>query len=159
MNQDLSPITEAQPLLQSHELFRGFSPATLTWLAKRAAFLDFPVGALVWEEGQVRDHLSVVVTGRVKVFRDYRQPARECLGEFGARDFFGEMTVLEQKTSSATVVAVDVTRLLTLRAAILQELAQEDAQDFSRLVANLARHLATRLRRLDRLFLEKTRAV
>jgi CRP/FNR family transcriptional regulator/CRP/FNR family cyclic AMP-dependent transcriptional regulator len=65
------------------------------------------------EEAQDGDSLYLIAEGRVRVVRD-RDEKQQLLAELGPGEFFGEMTLLDGKPRSATVIADDDTQCLIL---------------------------------------------
>ncbi len=76
----------------------------------------YPMGAVLWEEGDVADHLVVIVSGyvRVSVVRDGRE---RIIAFRGPGDIIGERAALMLRQRSATIVALDTVSTLRLTTA------------------------------------------
>lgn len=105
------------PALRRVPIFRGLAKATLLEVARRATEVSHPTGTTLVREGDPGDALCIIVEGTVEVIKDGRAVAQMTGG-----DFFGEISLIDGKPRSATVVAVEDTVLLMLSASDFQEL-------------------------------------
>jgi CRP/FNR family cyclic AMP-dependent transcriptional regulator len=106
-------------VLEGVELFRTLDEAQLSALAEAARLCGYPQDVAIVEEGtraedaEDGDSLYVIVDGRVRVVRE-RDGDEHRLAELGPGDFFGEMSLLDGRPRSATVVAEEDTQCLVL---------------------------------------------
>ena len=106
-------------LMRHIALFRGLADAQLQTLVDAARLCVYPRDAVIVEQGQRieeaqdGDSLYLIAEGRVRVVRD-RDEKQQLLAELGPGEFFGEMTLLDGKPRSATVIADDDTQCLIL---------------------------------------------
>lgn len=105
------------PALRAVPIFQGLRKTTLLEVARRATEIAYPAGTVLIREGDPGDALCVIVRGTVEVVKDGRAVAQMTQG-----DFFGEISLIDGKPRSATVVAVDDVMLLELSASDFQEL-------------------------------------
>ena len=105
------------PSLRRVPIFRGLAKATLLEVARRVTEVAHPAGTTLVREGDPGDALCIIVEGTVEVIKDGRSVAQMVGG-----DFFGEISLIDGKPRSATVVAVEDTVPLMLRATDFQEL-------------------------------------
>ncbi len=106
-------------------------------------------------EGDIGSELYVLIVGEVDVFKNYGTAQAVHLGTQVPVTCFGEMAVLSDEPRSATVVASEDARLLTLNAARVKELIfemPEIAFDFFRV-------LATRLNTANRRYEELAQSI
>lgn len=136
------PLTseEKRARLESVPLFRGCSSAVLDRLAEATAEFAFPADASIVQQGQVGNGLYIVVSGGVRIVAGGDELAR-----FGPGDFFGELSVIDQRPRTATAHAVGDTVCLALASWDLMALLEQDAH----LAINLLKELAGRLRNAD----------
>jgi putative peptide zinc metalloprotease protein len=92
-------------------LFRDLSPGELDVLLTKFAPLSVDAGEVVIRQGDSGERFYVVRSGRVKVTRN-----GEVLAELGAGEAFGEIALLLDVPRTATVTALEPTRLLVLEA-------------------------------------------
>ncbi len=93
-------------------IFRGLRKATLLEVARRTTEVAYHPGATVVREGDRGDALCIIVQGTVEVYQDDR-----ALRRLGSGDYFGEISLIDGKPRSATVVALDDVVLLELSSA------------------------------------------
>ena len=96
-------------LLKRVPLFAGCSKAQLGQIARIADEIDLPAGKVLIREGETGRQFYVVVEGSVSVTRDGRKlPVR------GGREFFGEIALLADSPTTATVTATSDIRALVI---------------------------------------------
>lgn len=97
------------PLLQGIPMFAPLSPATVESLARALVPVGFRAGDLVLTEGGASDRFYVIESGLVEVTQ-----AGEVLRREGPGEFFGEIGLLRDVPRTATITALEDTRLLAL---------------------------------------------
>ena len=122
-------------------LFAGLPPDQLARLTPHLHALTLPAGATLMHEGQPAEALYVLVLGTAKVEAIEAGGRPVILALLGPGDLLGELSVLEQTTRTATVVALEETQLLWLDRATVQQALQR----LPLLTLNLAHALARRL--------------
>lgn len=70
----------------------------------------FAAGEIIIREGDEGQHVYLIMEGRVKVLKQY-QGRQAVLASLGVGESFGEMSLVEDKPRSATVIAVEKTTL------------------------------------------------
>jgi signal transduction histidine kinase len=71
-------------------------------------------GEVIFVEGAIADRFYIVIDGRIEVWKNYGDPKPDLLAVQGSGRFFGEMALIDELPRSATVVAKERTRLLSL---------------------------------------------
>ncbi len=104
--------------LKTVPLFSDLSQRQLTQVDRRLNQIERGAGSVLVEEGRRSDMFALIVDGAVAVTKAGRRIAR-----LEAGDFFGEMSVLDQRSSVATVSAETAVSLLVI-----------DSRDFSELL-------------------------
>jgi CRP-like cAMP-binding protein len=115
----VNPVTRL-PALRPVPIFRGLSKAALLQVARKSVEVSYPVGAVVVRQGDPGDSLCIIVSGTVEVRHNDRVVAVLSRG-----DFFGEISLIDGKPRTASVVAVDDVVVLTLRAADFDSLLND----------------------------------
>jgi CRP/FNR family transcriptional regulator, cyclic AMP receptor protein len=119
----VAPAIETLLLLRSVDLFERLTTQQLADLAAAVKEVDYVAGAAIVTEGEWSDGLFVVVEGEVLLTR-----AGIPLRTHQARGFFGEMSLLDGETRSATATAVGPARLLWLsREAVIRIMEEQPA--------------------------------
>jgi CRP/FNR family cyclic AMP-dependent transcriptional regulator len=130
-------------------IFAGLNDEALTLLFKRAEAINIPQNGLVVREGEVGSKFFLIKSGQVRVVKNIDTTDEVLLARLGARDFFGEMCILETLPRAASVQATEPTELVSLPSTAFYHLYQARPDQYSILVLNIARDLSRRLRRLD----------
>lgn len=106
-------------------LFRGLGDAELAPFCRRCHVRTLPAGAFVFGEGDPGEALYIVVSGSVKVFVSANGGREVILAIERAGSYFGELSMIDGRPRSASVVTTKPTRLLTItRTAFRQCLSQ-----------------------------------
>jgi CRP-like cAMP-binding protein len=132
-------------LLAGVEFLEALTSEQVERLASEARIVPFPKGGTVVHQGDEGDSLFLVVEGRVEV--SVEPPGggpMQRLATLGASDYFGEMSLLTGAPRSATIRAVEETRLVELRKEALRPLLVADPTVLERLSKTLARRQAER---------------
>ena len=135
---------QAAQLLAKTRLFANLGDDARMALA--AAVLDrvYKRGQLIFHQGDLGEALFIVVEGLVKVFVTSEEGDEMVLVTLGPNEVFGELSLVDGGTRSASAEAVEKTRLLALSRSTLLSLLAESPQ----WTEALLRSLGEALRRL-----------
>ena len=129
--------SEKAAALSAVPLFAGITSESMVRLAEVAGELEVPAGSFIVRQGQVGTGLYVILSGSVRVLR-----GAEELAQLGPGDFFGELSVIDQRPRIASVQSETDGRCLALASWDLLALLERDAQ----LALNMIAGLVARLR-------------
>ena len=115
--------TAAADRLRPIPLFATCSDEQLEHVAARATERYFPTGHLLCEQDKAGGDFYIILTGRVKVYRDGRLVAT-----LGPGEFFGEIALVDRGKRTATVVADMPVRCLTIGPDQFRALLRENAE-------------------------------
>ena len=102
----------------------------------------FKKNEVIFWEGAVGSCFYKILDGTVAVVLNYGTSDEKKLTELGPGKIFGEMSVLEVWTRSATVVAMqDDVRALEINSSEVGELFEEDPEMIKLILRNLSRRL------------------
>ncbi len=135
--------------LHDTPVFGGLDDAVLDRVAARMDEVTLPAGATVYNEGDQGRELFVIRSGEIELLRAARSGRPVALTRLGPKDVFGDMTILDMQSRSATVLARSPATLYRLTNADLYALYREDIKAYLVIIQNLARELCRRLRRAD----------
>jgi uncharacterized membrane protein len=141
-------------LLKEVPLFHLLDDHERTELAAQLDVVDFASGESIFNYGEPGDAIYVISSGEVEVFFKNDTGERIVLELATRGDFFGELSMLDNGTRSASVVATQPTQALRLDRADLEkflELRPKAAMDLlaamgrrHRVTVERLRHTATR---------------
>jgi len=133
---------ELHYLLYRIPLFGAFSEEVATDLASHITERKVASGQVIFCEGDVGKELLIVRHGSVKIFLPGADDREEAvLAVLGDGEFFGELSLLDGHTRSASAVALDETILLCLQHEAFYSALQSDFQAVRHVIAVLCRRL------------------
>lgn len=139
-------------LLKNVPIFAGLTEEALKLLLQQAVEQEFPAGSVIVKEGEASNLLFLIGEGKVRVVKNFERAGEVELAVLEARDFFGEMCIIDTMPRVATVQAVGPTRLFSISSMAFHRLYCQMPAQHSILILNIARDLARRLRHLDETF-------
>lgn len=138
---------EAVEILTGIPLFEGLGRRDLRRIARSARQAKYDTDEVIIHAGEIDDRLYVVLSGEVKVVKDYMGTKEMALGFVGRGQFFGEMALLDNYVRSATVVANLATECMELGHLDFMELLQSHPK----LAVHILPILARRIRKVQSL--------
>ncbi len=110
--------------LRALDLFAPLSDEELEFLRPELAVRTASIGDLIMEAGTPGDELYILLVGEVKVIHGFRTNAEKVVATVHPVGIIGEMALLTGAPRSASVVATDTCRFLTLRRDGLESVLQ-----------------------------------
>jgi CRP/FNR family cyclic AMP-dependent transcriptional regulator len=133
-------------MLRRVPIFFGLDDGQLEHLTYSLVKKAYPKGRVVVTEGQAAESMFIIIAGRVKVQVTDPDGKEVILAVLGPGEFFGEMSLIDQHPSSASVITLESSHFVVV-----------NKQDFRRyLVSNpdiamsIMRGLVKRLRAADK---------
>jgi CRP/FNR family transcriptional regulator, cyclic AMP receptor protein len=145
---------DLKAFLVATPFFGGLSEASLDLLIAMLVERRFEAGATVVAEGEQGRSMFVVQSGKLVVSMLGHSGSVIRMSDLEPGDFFGEMTLIEMQSRSATVVAESPTVLYELTARNLYTCYKTDIHAYVMVLQNINRELCRRLRRADNRFAE-----
>jgi len=139
-----SRIMERLLALRQISLFSGLTLDQLEAVAQLTSEVHYAPGECIVREGESGNELFLALEGSMDVYLGYDTPARREINRIEAIDYFGEMAVLDGEPRSATIVAREPCRLLTLDGHSLKSLIQQMPEisfEIFRVLTERVRHL------------------
>ena len=96
------------------ELFSGISSEALDELGSLMKEVSFSKNSVVITQGEKSRSLFIVTSGRFKVFATDEEGNQTIFTFLSKCDFFGELSLLDDAPRSASVIAVDESKVLNL---------------------------------------------
>ncbi len=135
-------------LMKATRLFKDTPEEMLGALVDRFQVVEVRAGETIFNKGDHGNCLYIVAEGRVRVHDEER-----ALNDLGPYEMFGEMAALDPETRSASVTALEPSRLLQLtQEGLLALMAQNDSLMRS-ILQILVRRLRARVRDMAEDFL------
>lgn len=101
--------------LRAHDLFAPLTDLELEVMRPALSVRTASVGDVIMESGAPGDELCVLLVGEVKVVKDFRLPTEAVAATLAPMAVFGEMALLTGDPRSATVIATEPSRYLSVR--------------------------------------------
>ncbi len=137
--------TDKMLFLRRVSIFSGMALEQLRVLTGHLDEQHFLSGEVVFDEGDFSRELYIVVSGIVRIVKDYSTATERTLNRLHSGDFFGEMAIFEEAPRSATAVTETETELLVLHPEkFKQTIYQKPDMAFE-----IFRELGARLRRRE----------
>jgi CRP-like cAMP-binding protein len=130
--------------LRSLDLFARLTTQQLSELARVVQEETYRTGNTILREGEFGDCLYLVVEGEVRVTREGHY-----VGGFRRGEFFGEMTVFDGETRSATATAATPVRLVRLQRHDLLKIMDEEPGIAIAICQTLSRHVRDLMKQLE----------
>ncbi|NUM43365.1 MAG: cyclic nucleotide-binding domain-containing protein [Anaerolineales bacterium] len=107
-------MTNISHALKQISLFAGLSDEMIAQLSTKIVEQQIPAGTTLFREGDPGDALYFIVEGQLEISQLLGADKEVVLGVFQAGDYFGEMSLLDEKPRSATARAQTDSCLLAL---------------------------------------------
>jgi len=132
---------ETYQLLLRLDLFQGLDQEELARLLSQAELIECRPGEYPIREGEQDRHLFIILAGKAAIYKR-SLAVQKMIKELGPGECFGEMSLIECRSRSASVKAVGHCRLLRLDGDQIVQFPHTA----SKLFRNIARLLSQRLR-------------
>lgn len=129
-------------LLETVEIFSGFTPSELTDILAGAEKCVFQPDQTIITEGSSGTFMYIIIDGDVEIRKNLAVGGSKLLTHLGAGTCFGEMALIDSNSRSATVKSVSRCIMLRLGEAEFRKTPSAGAK----LYRNIARLLSRRLR-------------
>ncbi len=137
--------TDKMLFLRRVSLFSSMTVEQIRVLTQHLEEQHFLPDEIILREGDFGQDLYIIVSGKVRVVKDYGEPAERLLNTLSAGDFFGEMAIFESVPRTATVVATAESELLILNADKFKQMIYQKPE----MAFEIFRELCARLRKRE----------
>lgn len=141
-----APVAITPAILKAVPLFTSFSDEQTSLLASCVQHRRYSKGAAILRAGEETEALYIIMSGRVKVLIPDEEGREVILTMLGPQDFFGEMGLLDELPSSATVETLEACDTLRIPRTAFLTCLEGNAE----LAMLVLRNLVKRLRDADR---------
>ena len=133
-------------IIEQLDLFAGIGRDHLARIADIGREETTSLGKEVFSEGDPGDKFYVVLEGAARISRIVPGMGEEALAVLRPGNYFGEMSLIDSSPRSATAIAHEALRTLTINRVDLEDLLFVDRDLAYELLWNFVRTLSTRLR-------------
>lgn len=126
-------------------IFQGVAPEAIDALSEHLKPASFPLGHIVFHEGDAGDMLYIITSGKVKIGRMGPYGKESLIAILGTSDMFGELALFDPGPRTSTVTALTAVEALTMDRAALHFWISKHPD----IAEQLLRVLARRLRRTN----------
>jgi len=137
-----------EEILRKVHLFSGLNDRELESVAKRLKRHTFPVGATIIQEDQPSSRLFVLLEGTVRVTASLTDQ-KDSFAILNPGDHFGEISLIDGLSPSATVVAEEPTSALSISREDLHAIIESDPSLGATMLMSMLREFCRRLRETD----------
>lgn len=141
-------------LLRESALFSSLDDEELAAVARCVVESTVPAGTVVIEQGKTGENLYLVASGRLKIEKQ-AEGRRLMLGELVEGGTFGEMSLIHAVPTSATVTAVEDSRLLAIGRLDLDVLLNWNPILAAKMWRSFTEILAIKLREMNERMVER----
>ena len=132
-------------LLKTVPLFGGLSDYDLARVVELMVCKRYKKHNLIFFEDDLGQNLFIIKQGRVKISRIDESGGEVIFAIMGEEEFFGELSIIDGLTRSATVTAIEDVELLVLRRGDFLDLLER----FPQISITMLKELANRIRKSD----------
>ncbi|MBX5484876.1 MAG: cyclic nucleotide-binding domain-containing protein [Myxococcaceae bacterium] len=135
----------AVDVLRASSLFKGFTDTGLQILAGIASERSFPPGSPLFVENMVADYCLLIGEGTVKLTAKTPQGEDASLGEVGAGDALGALSLIHAGQRMCSATAASHVTAAEIRLADFQKLMAQKPQACLKLLMNIVSDFGGRL--------------
>ena len=132
-------------------LLSTLPPEVSAAILQRAVVKSYGRGETIFCQGDVSEHIFVVLDGWVKLFRITPTGAEAVVGVFTKGRSFGEAIAFEEIPYPVTAEAVTESRLLLVRTSLLSSMMRERPEIAMAIVSSTFRHLHALVAQVEQL--------
>ena len=135
-------------------LFKELSDLELAKISQVLKEVSYPKGTLIWEEGSTEQGLQIIDSGKVKVTRMTQEGNRQVLAVLKANKFFGELSILDGRAHSASMEALEDTKVFVLGKKEMDRLLAETPLTAFKIVREMTIAISEILREMNNKFIK-----
>ncbi len=139
--------------LKKISLFRDLTNDELKKVSKIIREATFKKGEMIWEEGNPEQGLHIIDTGKVRITRLTREGNKQVLSVLKKNNFFGELSLLDGRSHSASAEALQKTNVFVIKKADMDRFLQKNSKIAYKIVRDLAIEISHILRSMNDKFI------
>lgn len=115
-------LIETAIALRKIYIFENLSAEQLRLLAGACEEVTVRKDELILHEGEATEALRLIISGSVRIVKDFETPRQKTLAALSRGEYFGEMNLFDEEPHSASAIAIEDTYLLLIRKERLREI-------------------------------------
>lgn len=141
-------------MLESAQIFSGFSRGEIQTLAGYARACAVEKGATIFKEGSRGSFMCIVIDGCVDIFKESDARENKRITTIRPGKTMGEMSILDELPYSATAIATADTRVVVITKLNFDNLTEKFPALGLRVMRKIAKLLSLRLRQTTGILLD-----
>ncbi len=101
---------------------------------------EFPAGTVIFKDGESGKEMYVIQSGKINITKGVRD-TEKVLATLGPGDFFGEMSILNNKPRSANAVVAEDAKVLEVEPKMFESMIRNNVEIALRIIKMLAKRL------------------
>jgi CRP/FNR family transcriptional regulator len=139
--------------LKEMPLFKDLSDEEIEKVSSIMKEVFYSKGTVIYEEGAAEQGLQVIDFGKVRVSKRTKEGDRQILAVLKKNSFFGELSLLDGRSHSASVEALEDTKVLVMKRPDMERLLQENPQTAYKIVRKITIAICEKLRDMNEKFM------
>lgn len=139
--------------LKKIPLFKDLTEGELKKVSSIMEDLTFRKSSVIWEEGSPQQGLHVIDSGRVRVTRRTKDGNNQVLAILKRDSFFGELSLLDGRSHSASAAALEKTKVFVIRKKEMDQFLKKHPKIAYKIVRALAIEISGTLRSMNDKFI------
>jgi CRP-like cAMP-binding protein len=141
-------------MLESTQLFRGFTRPEIECVVDYTHAYRAPVGVALFREGGKDNYLAFIVKGKVNILKEFGFSKEKHIATAHSGSCLGEISIVDDFPHSATAKIVEEAEVIILTKRNLLRITEESAPLGIRILWRLAWQLSARLRKTSGILAE-----
>lgn len=139
--------------LKKITLFKDLSNEELKKVSRIIREATYRKGDVIWEEGSPEQGLHIINSGKVRITRKTKDGSKQVLSVLKKDSFFGELSLLDGRSHSASVEALQKTNVFVIRKADMDKFLQKNPKTAYKIVRDLAIEITKIIRNMNDKFI------
>jgi CRP-like cAMP-binding protein len=140
--------------LKEIPLFKDFTEDEINKIANMLTEEFYKKGTVIWEEDSPEQGLHIIDYGKVRVTKRTKEDTKQILAVLKEDNFYGELSLLDGRSHSASVEALEDTKVLVLKRKDMEKLLQENPHTAYKIVRKMTITICEILRDMNDKFMK-----
>lgn len=143
-----------QGLLKGQILFEELSDKDLKKIESLLSKFEVKRDDYIFREGEDTKGIYLILNGKIEIFKSTVDGWKQTLSVLGSGNFFGELSIIEDRRHEANAIAIEDSELLLFRKEDFKRLEEEDLEITIKILKKLVIILSKNLRKMNDMFLK-----